>query len=118
MNEKLQFIPLTYLWSHGVDEKGQYGLEPADPTATPMFFHATPFGVATPGLGTADLEVLMRGGWGGGCLMWQSRAGQGRTGQHPNQSFSPASTNASFHLSFHIPLTFFRLLEAVEQSRP
>ena len=41
LNEKLQFISLTYLLSHGVDEKGQSGLEPADPTATPMFFRAT-----------------------------------------------------------------------------
>ena len=51
---------MTYLWSHGaVDEKGQSGLEPADSTATPspspltatpMFFHATPLGIATPGL--------------------------------------------------------------------
>ena len=39
LNEKLQFISVTYLWSHGVDEKGQSGLEPVDPTATPMFFH-------------------------------------------------------------------------------
>ena len=31
LNEKLQFISVTYLWSHGVDEKGQSGLEPAHP---------------------------------------------------------------------------------------
>ena len=48
MNEKLQFISVTYLWSHGVDVKGQSGREPADPSATPG--PATPFGVATPGL--------------------------------------------------------------------
>ena len=43
---------MTYLWSHGVDEKSQSGLEPADTyrdpkplTVTPMFFHATPFGM-------------------------------------------------------------------------
>ena len=41
---------MTYLWSHGVDVKGQSGVEPADPTATPMFFHATP-GLRTAGLG-------------------------------------------------------------------
>ena len=32
---------MTYLWSHGVDEKGQSGLEPhCDPM--PLIFHATP----------------------------------------------------------------------------
>ena len=47
---------MTYLWSHGVDEKGQSGLVHVDPTTTPMFFHATPLGVATPGLRTAGLD--------------------------------------------------------------
>ena len=47
LNEKLQFISVTYMWSHGVDEKCQSGLQPAYPTATPMFSHTTPFGVAT-----------------------------------------------------------------------
>ena len=42
LNKKLQFISVTYLSSHGVEEKAQSGLEPADPTATPMVFHATP----------------------------------------------------------------------------
>ena len=35
LREKLQFISVTYLWSDGVGEKGQSGLELADPTATP-----------------------------------------------------------------------------------
>ena len=46
-----KFIAVSYLWSHGVDVKGHSGLEPADPTTTPMFFHATP------GLRTAALVV-------------------------------------------------------------
>ena len=37
LNEKLQFISVTCLWSHGVDKWGQYGLEPTVPTSTPMF---------------------------------------------------------------------------------
>ena len=56
-DEKLQFISVTSLWSHGVDEMGQFGLEPADPTAptaTPMILHATP------GLRTAAISC--RGG--------------------------------------------------------
>ena len=35
LNEKLQFISVTYLFFPWCCEKGQSGLKPADPTATP-----------------------------------------------------------------------------------
>ena len=69
---------MTYLWSHGFDEKGQSGLEPVDPTATPMFFHGTP---------TWDRDPWVENRWQGSWhdlnffekveyLMYQQRHGE------------------------------------------
>ena len=42
INEQLQFISVTYLWSRGVNEKGQCGLEPTDSALGPQAPHREP----------------------------------------------------------------------------